>query len=290
MIKFSNASRILLLSTVITIMSGHVCKANTTQDKVNQAIKTLTELKAVNIKQSKKANYKITVLNGKDVAVITVNGKEIMNFSNPAGSSSVEERAKIITNRLNDFIKNKENPRLLRVGLYNGGAVAKYGETIIFSIDKETADEEKLTGFTLAHKWVNNFRTSLGAPKLLRETNETIASRSIIPATFNRAVYSTTGKMQQVGTASWYGGKFHGRRAADGTIFNKHEMTAAHKTLPFGTRVKVTNLKNGKTCVVRISDRGPFIAGRIIDLSAAAAKEIGIHGSGIGKVKIETVE
>lgn len=86
------------------------------------------------------------------------------------------------------------------------------------------------------------------------------------------------------GTASWYGPGFHGRTAASGERFNQNAMTAAHKTLPFDTKVRVTNQKTGKSVVVRISDRGPYYGGRIIDLSKAAAKALGIIKAGTGKV------
>ena len=89
---------------------------------------------------------------------------------------------------------------------------------------------------------------------------------------------SSGGSSYQSGVASWYGGKFHGRTTANGEKYNMWSMTAAHKTLPFGTRVKVTNTSNGDTVIVRINDRGPFIAGRVIDLSKAAANEIGMGG------------
>lgn len=89
------------------------------------------------------------------------------------------------------------------------------------------------------------------------------------------------------GLASWYGGKFQGRRTASGEIFDTNQLTAAHKTLPFGTLVRVTNLDNDKTTVVRINDRGPFVAGRIIDLSRAAAAAIGMTGKGVAPVRIE---
>lgn len=85
------------------------------------------------------------------------------------------------------------------------------------------------------------------------------------------------------GIASWYGGKFHGRKTASGETYNQNALTAAHRTLPFGTRVRVTGA-NGKSVVVRINDRGPFVGGRIIDLSRAAANSLGING--LGRVKI----
>jgi rare lipoprotein A len=90
----------------------------------------------------------------------------------------------------------------------------------------------------------------------------------------------------QLGKASWYGPKFHGRPTASGEIYDMHKKTAAHKTLPLGTHVKVTNQSNQRHIVVRINDRGPFVKGRIIDLSYAAAKEIGLIGVGVGDVKV----
>lgn len=92
------------------------------------------------------------------------------------------------------------------------------------------------------------------------------------------------------GVASWYGPGFHGRRTANGEKFNQNEMTAAHKTLPFNTRVRVTSVSNGRSVIVTINDRGPYVRGRMIDLSAAAAKAIGLGGRGIGKVKLEVLE
>ncbi len=93
----------------------------------------------------------------------------------------------------------------------------------------------------------------------------------------------------QVGYASWYGPKFHGRKTASGEIYDMHALTAAHKSLPFGTLVRVVNLENGKSVVVRINDRGPYVKGRIIDLSYAAAKRIGLDKTGVAKVRLEII-
>jgi peptidoglycan lytic transglycosylase len=92
------------------------------------------------------------------------------------------------------------------------------------------------------------------------------------------------------GLASWYGGKFHGRMTSSGEVFNTNELTAAHRTLPFGTIVKVTNLDNGKSVQVKINDRGPFVEGRIIDLSRAAAVQLGMIDSGVAHVSLQIVE
>ncbi|MEN8006449.1 MAG: septal ring lytic transglycosylase RlpA family protein [Candidatus Krumholzibacteriota bacterium] len=91
----------------------------------------------------------------------------------------------------------------------------------------------------------------------------------------------------QEGGASYYAHKFHGRQTASGEIYDENQMTAAHKTLPFGTRVRVTNLSNGKKVLVRINDRGPFVAGRIIDLSYKAAGDLDMISAGVVKARVE---
>ncbi len=88
------------------------------------------------------------------------------------------------------------------------------------------------------------------------------------------------------GMASWYGPKFHGKMTSSGEVYNMHGLTAAHKTLPLGTYVKVVNLKNGKSTVVKINDRGPFVKGRMIDLSYGAARRIDLVGAGVARVKM----
>jgi len=92
---------------------------------------------------------------------------------------------------------------------------------------------------------------------------------------------------KQVGVASWYGRRFHGRKTASGQVYDMYKLTAAHRTLSFGTRVKVTHISNSRWVVVMINDRGPYKYGRIIDLSWAAARELGMVRQGIAKVKIE---
>ena len=98
-----------------------------------------------------------------------------------------------------------------------------------------------------------------------------------------------TGQIQE-GSATWYGSRYHGKRTSSGEIFNKNRLTAAHPSLPFGTKVKVTHAGTNKTVVVRINDRGPFgTKGHIIDLSEAAARKIGLYQSGYAQVNVEVV-
>lgn len=95
------------------------------------------------------------------------------------------------------------------------------------------------------------------------------------------------GQYHEEGIASWYGVPYHGRRAANGEIYDMHKMTAAHRTLPFDTVVRVTNTRNGRSTEVRINDRGPFVEGRIIDLSFAAAQAVDMVGAGTAPVRLE---
>jgi rare lipoprotein A len=96
-------------------------------------------------------------------------------------------------------------------------------------------------------------------------------------------------KPYQVGVASWYGKQFHGRATASGEDFDMFELTAAHRQLPLGTYVKVTNLRNGKSVVVRVNDRGPYVEGRIMDLSYSAARMLGFY-NGIERVRLDVVK
>jgi rare lipoprotein A (peptidoglycan hydrolase) len=91
------------------------------------------------------------------------------------------------------------------------------------------------------------------------------------------------------GQASWYGPGFYGNTTANGEVYRPGTMTAAHRSLPFGTRVRVTNLNNGRSRIVRINDRGPYVGGRILDLSESAAQSLGVINSGVASVKVEVL-
>jgi rare lipoprotein A len=94
----------------------------------------------------------------------------------------------------------------------------------------------------------------------------------------------------ETGKASYYGDRHHGRKTASGERFDQHALTAAHRSLPFGTRVRVTNLSNERSVVVRINDRGPFVRGRIIDVSRAAAERLGMLRAGVVPVRVEQLK
>lgn len=110
----------------------------------------------------------------------------------------------------------------------------------------------------------------------------------IMPLASNAAEASESGHVQQ-GIASVYHDKFHGRRTASGQPYNKNQLSAAHRSLPLGTRVRVTDTKTGRSVVVRINDRGPFVRGRILDLSKQAARELGISERGTARVAVKVL-
>lgn len=124
------------------------------------------------------------------------------------------------------------------------------------------------------------------------DENERILVEEFVPEVVKESNVNTTpveyinrGTMK----ASWYGPKFHGRMTANGEIYDQMALTAAHKSLKFGTLLKVTNTKNGRSVIVRINDRGPYIEGRDLDLSKGAAIELGLLKKGVARVKIEEV-
>jgi rare lipoprotein A len=123
----------------------------------------------------------------------------------------------------------------------------------------------------------------------IREPSSTPAA--VAPASKGNKPAPTpaAGGYTEEGNASWYGEPFHGRRASNGEVYDMYKLTAAHRTLPFETMVRVTNQNNGKFTVVRITDRGPFVENRVIDLSLAAAREIELVGPGVAPVRVEVL-
>jgi len=126
-----------------------------------------------------------------------------------------------------------------------------------------------------------------------RSTNPAVPSPVVAPRKTAHPVDTQkidTSKAYQIGVASFYGKKFHGRKTANGETFNMYKMTAAHRVLPLGTRVRVTHMENGRWVELKVNDRGPFIEGRIIDVSFAAALELEMVKSGTAQVMIEIIE
>lgn len=139
---------------------------------------------------------------------------------------------------------------------------------------------------TAASSSGNPQQDAIAVAQLLREL---ISTPKPVAATPVRAS-NRASKTSISGMASWYGADFHGRLSASGEVFNKFQLTAAHRTLPFGTKVRVTNLQNGRSVVVRINDRGPFHGNRVLDVSRAAAKALGFIEYGVAQVRIEVID
>ena len=133
-------------------------------------------------------------------------------------------------------------------------------------------------------------RASALVPLLFVAACNTTASNDPVTTGSISQANIETGRALQKGMASWYGPGFHGRRTASGERFNSYEMTAAHRYLPFGTRLRVVNESNGRSVVVRVSDRGPFTHRRIIDLAKGPAQALGLTSTGTGYVSLHRLD
>lgn len=216
-------------------------------------------------------------------ASVTLNGKEITTFKGDLAGVSADQRAETFATHLKQLVADDKFDVSKLVPSHDGDvASAKIDGTTILKFEGiETEAGKSLIDQSC--KSVNNIRTALGAQTLpanfskLTELagKDTIAS-SIAGGKAKGASFS--------GHASWYGGKFHGRKTSDGSRYNQDGLTAAHRSLPFGTKLLVMNRRTGQSCVVQVNDRGPFVGDRIIDLSRGAAKQLNMLGSGVATV------
>ncbi len=197
-------------------------------------------------------------------------------------------RASIVASRLNQLMQ--ENPNMEITAKWDAdseGYMILVNEQKLVEIDEETILPDTTNDLATDTLQATN--------RLRRQVNNTPPLEEIAgkpkpepqPEPQKIAVGPITFQFQ--GWASWYGPGFHGNLSASGERFNQYAMTAAHKTLPFGTKVRVTNLNNGSSVIVRINDRGPFTPGRVIDLSSAAARILGMIQSGVAPVKVEVI-
>lgn len=201
---------------------------------------------------------------------VAVGRRVVLRMRRAAGGYTPWERARIVLDRLAHAARRGMDPKSIVPDLAGEEAVVRAGELLLVTADRDTARANSLSPPELALTWANNLRTSLGAPALSREEAYRAMSRG----------------RTLTARASWYGPRFHGRRTANGEIFDQNIYTAAHRTLPFGTLVLVTNPATGRSVVVRINDRGPYIHGRSIDLSRAAARAIGMEQAGVADVEL----
>ncbi|HEY9722509.1 MAG TPA: septal ring lytic transglycosylase RlpA family protein [Oscillatoriaceae cyanobacterium] len=193
--------------------------------------------------------------------------QRVMSLTGDDGS-----KAFAIAQRLNAAHARADlRPDLIAPGRRDNQYVILAGNRPLLTVNDRLAASQGTKPATLVLHWIDNLRTALGGMPF------SAVSRG------DRFVAGT-----RVGLSSWYGPGFNGRRAADGERFDQNNMTAANKTLPFGTLLLVTNLHTKQTCLVRVTDRGPYVGNRILDLSKAAAKAIGL--SGVSKVRIDILK
>jgi rare lipoprotein A len=218
--------------------------------------------------------------NDSEVAAVSLNGKDLITFRAKAGTDEAAEEAEDLAIRLQEVVTERGfDPSLLLPARDGEKAALRLAGNTVASFDplagKKDGDAVKAC-LDASIKLANGLRTALGA--------------SVLPACFpdlsdKAALASKDLKGQLIsGQASWYGAKFHGRRTSDGSRFDMNKLTAAHRSLPFGTKLLVMNRKTGNSCVVEVNDRGPFIGNRIIDLSRGAASQLNMLGSGVAMV------
>lgn len=185
-----------------------------------------------------------------------------------------QKQAELMAERLKEVLSNPSDPYLhaspVLPTVVEGEPALKVGDRLLFKLDEALAADLDRNPELLAIEWVNNLRLALGKTSL-----------NLADAQKQMYNLKETSKMFK-GNASWYGGPtFHGRLTATGETYNQHELTAAHPTLPFDTYLKVKNLKNGVSVIVRVNDRGPYIPNRNLDLSLEAARCIGSEKVGV---------
>jgi rare lipoprotein A len=197
---------------------------------------------------------------------VWVKGRLIAQFSS-------QPQAELMAQRLKQFLSDPSDPYLnnlpIQPAMVEGQPAIKVGEHLLYRIDDTLAADVNCNPELLAIEWANNLRLSLGkVPLKLAEAQKQMYNLLDTSRTFT-------------GRASWYGDDFHGRFTATGETYNQHELTAAHPSLPFNTFLKVKNLNNGASVIVRINDRGPYVPNRSLDLSREAARCIGSEKVGV---------
>lgn len=213
--------------------------------------------------------------------VVYIGNKQAAWFVKDLGEFTTEKRANIYANNIRNYLAKNGNPNDIKPYRNGSQTFIRANGTNLITVDELNARSVGVSTHELSYTWANNTRVALGVAPLKKDYSALSRGMS---GNNSRYLGQTT-----IGIASWYGGEFHGRKSSDGSRFNKEEFTAAHRTYPFGTLVKVTNLKNNKSCVVKVTDRGPFVGNRVMDVSKQAAQEIGMISSGIAKVKLEVV-
>jgi rare lipoprotein A len=229
--------------------------------------------------------------NNLEAASVCLNGKEIVVFHAPSGSGKAAQDADDLAAKLQTLVASKNfDPNQLVPAQDGDKAAIKLPGNLAVSLmplsskiasnasagklaDKSSdkGDLNSGSGIATSLKLVNSIRVSMGCPAL--------------PGGFpDFKAIAGKGSAAFSGQASWYGPHFHGHRTSNGHRFDMEELTAAHRSLPFGTKLLVVNHRTGDTCIVEVNDRGPFVNNRVLDLSRGAARRLNMIGSGVAKV------
>jgi rare lipoprotein A len=215
---------------------------------------------------------------------VCLNGKELVAFHSGLGDGVAGEKADELAIKLTDLINDKSfDADYLLPGKDGNMAVLKISNNPVLNFD--STDTDTSSPLAASFRVANAIRTACNAPALpacLLKLDSQVAST--VSVTEVAAVKSEGRSSSFSGRASWYGGRFHGRKTSDGSRYDQEQLTAAHRSLPFGTRLLVMNRRTGQACVVRVNDRGPFVGNRVIDLSRGAARELNMLSSGVAMV------
>lgn len=207
------------------------------------------------------------------VGEVLVGSEVVIRIRAALGSYTVEERTEVVATRVRAALDNGVMPYQFGLDYADGAIILTADGTQLVMVDRPTAEGAGGSPRSTGIIWLKNIRRALGWEPL-------VADRSGLASRAERTWR---------GVASWYGPGLHGRATASGEPFDMNGYTAAHKSLPFGSQLLVTSIETGLSVLVRVNDRGPFIAGRELDLSRAAASAIGMVGSGVGRVRIDYI-
>jgi rare lipoprotein A len=235
--------------------------------------------------------------NDQEFASVTLNGKELITFKSSASGESAEDKAESLADKLQELLKDEKLDGAKLSPAVEGQLAAIHVDGAnVLKFEAPTDASGNGTGaLETSLKVVNTIRTVLGEQPIpatfLKMAEAQGADQAFLACmTPHTAPGSGNFSADFSGHASWYGGKFHGRRTSNGDVFNMNGLTAAHRTLPFGTKLLVMNRRTGDSCVVQVNDRGPFVDDRIIDLSRGAAEKLNMLSSGVAMVDCRVID
>ena len=225
--------------------------------------------------------------NDQECASVTLNGKELIAFRAVGNSESLEDQAENLADKLQDLLKDDkvDASRLVPAQEGNLAAIHLDGNTVLTFTPPAGQDIQPIEH---SFKLVNAMRNVLGIQAIpqsfLKMAESQGADQAYVALSRSTVVAPVNFSADFSGQTSWCCGKLHGRRASNSDVFDEDGFTAAHRTLPFGTKLLVMNRRTGDSCVVEVNDRGPFCGERVIDLSRGAANKLNMLSSGVATV------